>query len=60
MPFYNWSELERSVISPHYSTAEGRVLGPRDTVLVPPDIEHEAWAVHGEVEMLSFEDRVAS
>ena len=106
MPFYNWSEVERSVVSPRYSMAEGptikgakievgryryaagtgakphrhpeeqvitvlsgklrvragreeRVLGPGDAVLVPPDTEHEAWAVDGEVEMLSVKDRVA-
>jgi len=26
MPFYNWSEMERSVISPQYSTAEGPTI----------------------------------
>lgn len=26
MPFYNWSRMERSVISPHYSTAEGPTI----------------------------------
>ena len=26
MPFYNWSAMERSVISPHYSTAEGPTI----------------------------------
>jgi quercetin dioxygenase-like cupin family protein len=26
MPFYNWSQMERSVISPQYSTAEGPTI----------------------------------
>ena len=26
MPFYKWSQMERSVISPHYSTAEGPTI----------------------------------
>ena len=26
MPFYNWSEMDRSVISPQYSTAEGPTI----------------------------------
>jgi quercetin dioxygenase-like cupin family protein len=26
MPFYNWSEMERSVISPKYSAAEGPTI----------------------------------
>jgi quercetin dioxygenase-like cupin family protein len=26
MPFYNWSKMERSVISPRYSTAEGPTI----------------------------------
>ena len=26
MPFYKWSEMERSVISPQYSTAEGPTI----------------------------------
>ena len=26
MPFYHWSEMARSVISPHYSTAEGPTI----------------------------------
>lgn len=107
MPFYQWSDLERTVISPRYSTAEGptikgtkievgryryaagtgakphqhpeeqvinvlsgkmrvrvgseeRILGPGDAVLVPPNTEHEAWAVEGEVEVLSFKDRVGN
>ena len=106
MPFFNWSEMDRSVISPHYSTAEGptikggkievgryryaagtgakphrhpqeqvinvlsgkmrvrvgeeeRVLGPGDAVLIPPNTEHEAWTVDGEVEIVSCKDIVA-
>ncbi|HEV8311090.1 MAG TPA: cupin domain-containing protein [Methylomirabilota bacterium] len=105
MPFYRWSQLERAVITPRFSTAEGptikgakievgryryaagtgakphrhpeeqvinvlsgklrvrvgseeRILEPGDAVLVPPDTEHEAWAVEGDVEVLSFKDRV--
>ena len=26
MPFYNWSQMERSTISPQYSTAEGPTI----------------------------------
>ena len=26
MPFYNWSEMQRSTISPQYSTAEGPTI----------------------------------
>jgi quercetin dioxygenase-like cupin family protein len=26
MPFYNWTEMDRSVISPHYSSAEGPTI----------------------------------
>jgi quercetin dioxygenase-like cupin family protein len=26
MPFYNWTEMDRSVISPQYSTAEGPTI----------------------------------
>ena len=26
MPFYNWSKMKRSVISPQYSTAEGPTI----------------------------------
>jgi quercetin dioxygenase-like cupin family protein len=26
MPFYNWSDMERSVISPQYSAAEGPTI----------------------------------
>jgi len=26
MPFHNWSQMERSVISPQYSTAEGPTI----------------------------------
>ena len=26
MPVYNWDQMERSVISPHYSTAEGPTI----------------------------------
>ena len=106
MPFYNWNEMTRSVISPHYSTAEGptikgekievghyrysagtgakphkhpeeqlvnvlsgrmrfrvgaeeRVLGPGDAVLIPPNTEHEAWTVDGEVEIISCKNIVA-
>src|SRR4029450_10403236 len=96
MPFYNWSEMKRTAISPQYSTAEGptikgtkiegggygfaagtgarlhkppedqlinvvsgkfrvrvggeeRMLGAGDAVLIPPNIEHEASTVDGEV-----------
>jgi quercetin dioxygenase-like cupin family protein len=100
MPFYHWNQMAKSVISPHYSTAEGptikgsrvevgryrytagtgakphkhpeeqvinvlagklrvrvgteeRIVGVGDAVLIPPDTEHEAWGVDGEVEVLS-------
>jgi quercetin dioxygenase-like cupin family protein len=106
MPFYHWTEMERSVISPHYSSAEGptikggnievgryryaagtgakphkhpeeqlvnvlsgkmrfrvgaeeRILGPGDAVLIPPNMEHEASAVDGEVEIISCKSVVA-
>ena len=106
MPFYNWSAMERSVISPHYSTAEGptikggkievgryryaagtgakphkhpeeqvinvlsgkfrlrvggeeRILGPGDVALIPPNTEHEASTVDGEVEIISCKNIVA-
>jgi hypothetical protein len=26
MPFYNWTEMDRSVISPQYSAAEGPTI----------------------------------
>jgi quercetin dioxygenase-like cupin family protein len=106
MPFYNWGEMKRSVISPQYSAAEGptikgakvevgryrfaagtgakphkhpeeqvinvlsgkvrvriggeeRVLGPGDAALIPPNTEHQASAVDGEVEILSCKDVVS-
>jgi quercetin dioxygenase-like cupin family protein len=105
MPFYNWSEMQRSTISPQYSTAEGptikgtkievgryrfaagtgskphkhpeeqlinvvsgkfrvrvggeeRILGAGDAVLIPPNIEHEASTVDGEVEVISCKNIV--
>jgi quercetin dioxygenase-like cupin family protein len=105
MPFYRLSEIRKTVISPHYSTAEGptikgtkieigryrypagtgakphrhpqeqvinvlagrlrvrvgqeeRILGPGDAVHVPPNVEHEAWTVDGEAEILSCKDIV--
>lgn len=105
MPFYNWDEMRRSVISPHYSTAEGptikgakieigyyryaagtgakphrhpqeqvinvlagrvririgdeeRILGPGEAAHIPPNMEHEAWTVDGEAEILSCKDVV--
>jgi quercetin dioxygenase-like cupin family protein len=30
MPFYNWSQMERSTISPQYSAAEGPTIKGRD------------------------------
>jgi quercetin dioxygenase-like cupin family protein len=38
---------------------EERILGPGDAVHIPPSTEHEAWAVEGEVEILSCKDIVA-
>lgn len=29
MPFYSWNQLQRGVISPHYSTAEGPTIKGR-------------------------------
>jgi quercetin dioxygenase-like cupin family protein len=105
MPFYNWSEMKRTAISPQYSTAEGptikgtkievgryrfaagtgakphqhpeeqvinvisgkvrirvgreeRILGSGEAALIPPNTEHEASAVDGEVEILSCKDIV--
>lgn len=105
MPFYSWSEMERSVISPQYSTAEGptikggkievgryryaagtgakphkhpeeqvinvlsgkfrvrvgreeRILGAGDAALIPPNTEHEAWTVDGDVEIISCKNIV--
>jgi quercetin dioxygenase-like cupin family protein len=30
MPFYNWSKMERTLVSPQYSTAEGPTIKGRD------------------------------
>jgi len=38
---------------------EERVLGPGDAALIPPNTEHEASAVDGEVEILSCKDIVS-
>lgn len=35
---------------------EERVLGPEEAVHVPPMVEHEAWTVDGEAEILSCKD----
>ena len=29
MPFYNWTEMDRSIISPQYSAAEGPTIKGR-------------------------------
>jgi quercetin dioxygenase-like cupin family protein len=39
--------------------AQVRVLGPGDAVLIPPNTEHEAWTVDGEVEIISCKNIVA-
>ena len=105
MTFYTPKELDRTVISPQYSTAEGptikglrikvgyyrypagtgakphahpeeqiitvlkgrirsrvgreeKVLGPGEAVYIPANVEHENWALDGEVEFISCKDVV--
>lgn len=106
MPFFRWGNMERTVVSPHYSTATGptikgakievgryryaagtganphrhpeeqvitilegrlrirvgteeRIVGPGEAVHIPPNVEHEAWTVDGEAEVLSCKNIVA-